>query len=365
MIFVKRKARPNLLLDILSDDFITFLRKNVSKEFIRINESNIFIFSDLDNKEFETTKTLVLKLKNCLGIKRGVTSDYTQSLLGMNSEEKKQYKEKISKRSEFKSVESKRIGSCFCKEYWIHRGFSEEEAILKISEKQKENSKKCSNEKRISNSPRRVEYWIEKGFDLLTAKNKCSEFQKKASPRSTLYWTNLGYSFDEAKLKVSEYQTIDINYFISKYGELEGKERYNSWIYHPNKLTAAQENLKKVVSAYSKVSQELFSQISSIFPKNKFVFATSVYKGENSTSNEYVIKFDDGKWIKLDFVDLESKKIIEFDGVYWHKGNEEKDRIRDLKLKELGFEVLRITDKQYKRDSIGVIKECATFLTKN
>lgn len=38
--------------------------------------------------------------------------------------------------------------------------------------------------------------------------------------------------------------------------------------------------------------------------------------------------------------------MIECDGIYWHKGNEEKDAIRQHKIEQEGWQVLRFTDKQ-------------------
>ena len=61
-------------------------------------------------------------------------------------------------------------------------------------------------EKRRVVSPRTIDYWINKGYSEDEAKLKVSSWQSLVSPRTIDYWINKGYSEDEAKLKVSEYQ---------------------------------------------------------------------------------------------------------------------------------------------------------------
>lgn len=51
------------------------------------------------------------------------------------------------------------------------------------------------------------------------------------------------------------------------------------------------------------------------------------------------------------------KLIIECDGVYWHKNMKKEDKARENELKELGFEVIRFTDKEIKNEWEHV-KEC-------
>lgn len=68
---------------------------------------------------------------------------------------------------------SKKETSCFNKEFWIKKGYSEEEAIQKVKEKQSNNSKKRSKESYINMiMPWMKEYWINKGFSEEEAKIK-------------------------------------------------------------------------------------------------------------------------------------------------------------------------------------------------
>jgi very-short-patch-repair endonuclease len=53
--------------------------------------------------------------------------------------------------------------------------------------------------------------------------------------------------------------------------------------------------------------------------------------------------------------------IIEFDGTYYHK-NIEKDRKRDDDIKECGYKILHIHEKQYRERPRKQIKKCLNFI---
>ena len=62
---------------------------------------------------------------------------------------------------------------------------------------------------------------------------------------------------------------------------------------------------------------------------------------------------------------LENKKIIQWDGVYWHNKPKRKnlDISQDAYLKKCGYNVLRITDKQIKNDIDEVKKIILHFIS--
>lgn len=123
------------------------------------------------------------------------------------------------------------------KEYWINKGFSEEEAITKVKEIQSERSSKvkkrakCDKETIISKlgedkaiiffkekSRFCVEYWIKRGYNEEEAQKKISSIQSRNakmqdftkknlySPRCKEYWINRsGMTEEEAIKQVSEY----------------------------------------------------------------------------------------------------------------------------------------------------------------
>lgn len=96
--------------------------------------------------------------------------------------------------------------------YWLDRGWSEEEAKEKISELQKKNA------------------------NIFMAKKQNDPYFYSATTSTQIgYWTNKGYSEDEAKLKLSERQrTFTLEKCVEKYGEAEGRNRWearqNKWI---------------------------------------------------------------------------------------------------------------------------------------
>lgn len=92
----------------------------------------------------------------------------------------------------------------------------------------------------IKNLPNRIEYWSNKGYSNSEAKVKVSEVQlirarisgdklrntSEYTIRSTKYWEKKGYSQDEASQIVRSLQLRDLDFYIYKYGVIEGTARY-------------------------------------------------------------------------------------------------------------------------------------------
>lgn len=143
-----------------------------------------------------------------------------------------------------------------CVEYWIKKGFSEDDAIQQIKiiqnngEKNigsKRTEKQKQNMKLIQTKIKDVNYWIEKyGEELgnqnfLDFKNKQIEngksskhFRLNKNPNTFIdgsirrpeYWINRGYSEEESKIMVSKSQSRGIEFYIKKYGNEIGKEKW-------------------------------------------------------------------------------------------------------------------------------------------
>lgn len=103
-----------------------------------------------------------------------------------------------------------RFNSIWCKEYWISRGYSEEQAAANVSEEQRKNCskyfEKTSKEERRKNSKLCPEYWIDKGL-----------------------------TDEEIKLQLSKNgRTFSLDICIEKYGEELGtliwKDRQEQWL---------------------------------------------------------------------------------------------------------------------------------------
>lgn len=279
-----------------------------------------------------------------------------------------------------------------CEEYWINKGYTKEEAINEIS-KQQQKSSKCvktyhgkskkmlkekgySDEdiKRICLTPTNSEFWVNRGYSENEAKDIISknqteaakqvDFEKRLIPSNIEYWVEKGFNYQQAKLKVTERQTtFSLDICVQKYGEEDGLKRFNErqikWL----------TNYKR--SNFSKISQTLFWGIleteSTI--KNDNIFFATYNKGnidDSGKNNEYRLSLLNGV-ILPDFIDLANRKIIEFDGTYYHRltpENSLREEKRDKMIIESGYEVLHISEYDYKNNKQEIIDKCIDFLNK-
>jgi len=302
-----------------------------------------------------------------------------------------------------------------CVEYWIKNGFTEEESKNKISEQQKlsstkvinrrSGSKKVLKEKGWSDKEIDVfmknkslfskEYWVKRGYTENEAELKISEIQKNNSEKlfkkknenpekykGTLtvqkeYWIKKGYSDEESiELVKQRQQTFTLDKCIEKYGEIKGKEIFTERQIKWKDTLVKNGNIK---NGYSKISQELFWLLLDKYKidDRKFIYFST-------HNNEYKIKNPDGGIFLYDFTDLKNKKIIEFNGDMFH-GNPQKynatdnpnpfnktiiaenlwkrDKIKVELAKEHGFDVLVVWDSEYRYNKkYNTIKKCQEFL---
>lgn len=293
------------------------------------------------------------------------------------------------------------------KEYWINKGFTEEESILKIKEIQAERSSKVQNRGRCDKetiikkigaenaelffkekSRYCIEYWLKRGYNEEQALNEISKLQSDnslkqdfsqkcfQSPRCKEYWMiKSGMTEKEAIQQVSDYQkTFTKEKCIKKYGLEEGlkiwKNRQDKW----------QESLHKSHNlhvGYSKVSQKLFNEILNLYEEDKIDY---VFYG--SKNREYSIRKNNINYI-YDFTDLEKRKIIEFQGDIYH-GNPEffkendypnpyhknktaknlwdYDKLKKEIANEENFDVLTIWENDYRKNKKEVLENCIKFL---
>jgi len=295
-----------------------------------------------------------------------------------------------------------------CVEYWINKGYSIEEGELEISKQQKKSSKcvkvyhgkskKMLKEKgysdeeinRICLTPTKTEFWLNRGYSetdayKIISKNQINaakqvDFEKRLLPSNIDYWIEKGFNYQQAKQNVSEHQTtFSLDICVKKYGDLEGKKRFterqDKWLH--SLLTNG-----NMVIGYSKISQELFYDILSMYgigDRQEVYFATH--------NKEFKLnKKEGGVWL-YDFTDIKNKKIIEYNGDMFH-GNPKKYLAEDYphpfrknitaqdmwdkdkrKLdiaKENGFEVLVIWDSEYRwGNKEKIINKCIEFLSGN
>ena len=156
--------------------------------------------------------------------------------------------------------------------------------------------------------------------------------------------------------------TFSLEICIKKHGEEKGRrvwvERQKKW----------HDNYEK--SNFSKVSQTLFwdvySKMSEEDQKDTFFaqLGKNKKKDDSGKNNEKSLIVNN-KVISPDFL-IESKKmVIEFDGDYWHSKRQNKDAYRDRILRESGYTVLHIPEKDFKKDAEKVVQSCLDFINAN
>ena len=100
----------------------------------------------------------------------------------------------------------------FCKKYWIERGLSEEESILKVKE----------------SNTRNLDYFVKKyGEDFGTEKYNNMIKKRKISFKKENYIKRHGI---EGWNKLLKSRRIDVEHFVEKYGEDLGKEKYEQHV---------------------------------------------------------------------------------------------------------------------------------------
>ena len=197
-----------------------------------------------------------------------------------------------------------------------------------------------------------------------------NKFKQEASKRmkeSDTNMFNINYWLKQcdgneaaAKLAYSKSQTHDLAWFVSKYGEIDGPKRRLA------KIEKWSKSFKKC--NFSKISQQLFNSIFCKLTDTKNVYYATFARPEleDYKNKEYILSLGN-TYVRPDFICLTRKKVIEFDGDYWHsekRGNIQRDQIRDNAIVNAGYEILHVTERNYNSDPNKVIEECLNFLNK-
>lgn len=191
---------------------------------------------------------------------------------------------------------------------------------------------------------------------------------KRADPtHKHNYKTNLEYWLEkhngdkgQALKDYTKFQTRDLQFFIEKYGDEEGRKRHTAKI---EKWAASFPACN-----FSKISQKLFDSIA-LYVHDVACMYYATFERSNMASyknKEYVLKVGSTA-LRPDFILLDKKKIIEFDGDYWHsesRVNPLREAERDKKLQNAGFDVMHVREQDYKKDPEKVLNECIQFLMK-
>lgn len=240
------------------------------------------------------------------------------------------------------------------KEYWIKRGYSKEESIKKSNKVMDMIHEKTWNKRK-----------------------KYPELYKDVNTTQIGYWLKKGYTEEESIEKIKDRQkTFTIEKCIQKYGEEKGLEIWNKrqkeWSKKIEKKYKNGEYVKFRNDNYSELEIELFEKIDSEIESEHIYFG----------NNQFFRHFKEiGKTFAYDFVLSDKKKIIEFNGDYWHcnplKYNKnyfhlylqkfayeiwERDKLRIDYIENEGYDVKVIWESDYKQNREKVIQECIDFL---
>ena len=130
----------------------------------------------------------------------------------------------------------KNVGQPNRKIRWVQYGFSDttSEKIASFF-----STKKESFLIRYENGEERYNQWIEK------SKTNRTPTTGEKSYFSPKYWTSKGYSEEDANEKTNEINIRNINYFIKKYGEVDGKIKYNEMREKRSESNSEENMIKK------------------------------------------------------------------------------------------------------------------------
>jgi len=240
--------------------------------------------------------------------------------------------------------------------YWIKKGYSEEEAKKKAIEYQ-ENMRRAFQEN-IKNNPQMYE--------------ARTETQLK-------YWINKGYTEEEAKEKLKERQrTFTLDKCIKKYGKEKGfdvwRKRHEEW---SKKIEAKYRN-----GEFSKMCKHNYSNIELEFLEELL--------DKLNTNEKYYCALDNQKQFFRHFKENQQtyaydfvmgKKIIEFNGDYWHcnpkiyeadyyhkmikctaKEKWEFDKTKKELIEKYGYKVMIVWEYDYRKNPEITINRCIEFL---
>lgn len=241
---------------------------------------------------------------------------------------------------------------------------------------------KISEQEIKENSPYCDEFYIKRGIPLSEKQKIIDKSNKnRISPTSLEYFLNKGLSMDEAiAARKSRQNTFTLEKCIQKYGEDEGKKRYEE---RQKKWSEKMETMYREgkFTRYSKYIHDNFSSHIEI----DFVDKLCEYMNYNiddvlcakSKQRQLVLKKDGVLYI-YDFCN--NKHIIEFNGDYWHANPKiyesdqyianrmlakdiwEKDKDKINVALERGFKIMTVWESDYKKDPDGVIEKCKSFL---
>lgn len=270
----------------------------------------------------------------------------------------------------------KKENSCWNKEFWVvKKGYTEEQAILKVKEVQQRNSKKQdkTNIKNVYDT----QTWVDKGYTEKDAKDKVNILKNKCNIYANLSKEkidsikenrkNTYYSKPKEEIeKINKSRGRTTGELVEKFGE-----DYTNTILN-NRGKGRRNSLFR---RYSKISKELFDSVSSKIDDN-LLYA----------ENEKWVRCDKNKGYYIDLILENSNRIIEFNGDFYHanpliyeknsiirmsktktptaKEIWDNDAVKLNNLKKLGYDILIIWESEYLSNKEDIISKCINHIKK-
>jgi len=202
---------------------------------------------------------------------------------------------------------------------------------------------------------------------------KISGLLKRSSDRTGKSFKDMLNDDQYEKFRKSMKGVYTLDWFIKKYGDEIGKIKYEERSINVSKISHFRKYNKQNKENWSKISQLLFWEIYNIIKKS----FTTIYFGE--LNHEYSCGVANNNY---DFVVLDNKKIIEFNGDKFH-ANPNKFKSSDIPLKFLkktseeiwlldkikiekaisnGFDVKIIWESDYLKNKNQILLECIKFI---
>lgn len=283
-------------------------------------------------------------------------------------------------------------------EYWvIVKGYTVDEAIQYLADKHSRSSENANitKKKLLEENPDRKylggygkKKWELMGYSSDEAQIKYEEVKNNRDPklRESLsnvdwsgkrkgqieYWLNKGFSLDESIIKVKESQTtFTLNRCIEKYGLEEGtaifNDRQDKW------KKSLQKNFEREGDGRSPSSK---------FANTIIKYLCEYLNTEIPKKEKWIYCSQTNKAYSYDFT--YGKKIIEFNGDYWHcnpslykedyfnknkgltaKEIWEHDKIKNKVAETHRYEVLVIWESEWNKDPKQILEKCIKFINTN
>lgn len=278
-------------------------------------------------------------------------------------------------------------------------GLSQEEATAKVKDAyiRRGNSTSVKKKENPAAHFNTIEYWESKGLSSEDAKIKKSEHIQKMqsafqeairtdpsqyigrTPLELDYWLNKGYSLEEANLLRKEKQrTFTLEKCVLKYGKELGfdvwRERNIKWSAKIEEKYKNGEFTKFCKHNYSNTELEFVKDLLNQYKSNDNVYCAL-------PGNKQFFRHFKDKGITLAYDLVIGKKIIEFNGDYWHCNPnkyepdyfhrfmnctaQEKWNFDETKInliKSCGYEVLVIWESEYNENKELTISKCIEYL---